>query len=194
MFLYILLYSIWVRWSPEGPISQIQSPHLHAGAPGIFSDLLRSVQMLQREWGAESNGKLPSLVKLQPGFLSLRLKTYLWAELRPWYLSLQWRSYHWTEYSSSCSSSDDNDDDTGSLAVFLSLWRRDCNRMDSGENDDTWWYRIPLFIIMQGITPLLSQNSCAASNEILEHPPYSPDMSPCDYDGVIRLDLKFNIL
>ena len=27
--------------------------------PGIFSDLLRSVQMLKREWGAESNGKLP---------------------------------------------------------------------------------------------------------------------------------------
>ena len=24
----------------------------------IFSDLLRSVQMLKREWGAESNGKL----------------------------------------------------------------------------------------------------------------------------------------
>ena len=29
--------------------------------PGIFSDLLRSVQMLKREWGAESNGKLPHL-------------------------------------------------------------------------------------------------------------------------------------
>ena len=32
-----------------------------AGAPGIFSDLLRSVQMLKREWGVESNGKLPHL-------------------------------------------------------------------------------------------------------------------------------------
>ena len=29
---------------------------------GIFSDLLRSVQMLKREWGAESNGKLPHLL------------------------------------------------------------------------------------------------------------------------------------
>ena len=28
---------------------------------GIFSDLLRSVQMLKREWGAESNRKLPHL-------------------------------------------------------------------------------------------------------------------------------------
>ena len=47
--------------SPEGLVSQIQSPHLHVGAPGIFSNLLRSVQMLKREWSAESNGKLPQL-------------------------------------------------------------------------------------------------------------------------------------
>ena len=38
------------RWSPEGPVSQIYFPHLHVGAPGIFSYLLRSVQMLKREW------------------------------------------------------------------------------------------------------------------------------------------------
>ena len=49
------------RWSPEGPVSQIHSPHLHAGTPGIFSVLLWFVQMLKREWGAESNGKLPHL-------------------------------------------------------------------------------------------------------------------------------------
>ena len=49
------------RWSPEGPVSQIHSPHFHAGAPGIFSELLRSVLMLKREWGAESNGKLPEI-------------------------------------------------------------------------------------------------------------------------------------
>ena len=34
---------------------------LNVVAPGIFSDLSRSVQMLKREWGAESNGKLPHL-------------------------------------------------------------------------------------------------------------------------------------
>ena len=34
------------------------TPHLQAGAPGISSDLLRSVQMLKREWGVESNGRL----------------------------------------------------------------------------------------------------------------------------------------
>ena len=26
------------RWSPEGPVSQIHSPHLQAGALGIFPD------------------------------------------------------------------------------------------------------------------------------------------------------------
>ena len=50
-----------IQWSAEGPVSQIHSPHLHVSAPGIFSDLLRSVQMLKREWGAESNEKPPHL-------------------------------------------------------------------------------------------------------------------------------------
>ena len=49
------------RWSPESLVSQIHSPHLHAGAPGIFPDLLPSVQILKWEWDAESNGKLPHL-------------------------------------------------------------------------------------------------------------------------------------
>ena len=51
-------------WSPEGPVSQIHSPHLLVVAPGIFSDLLRFVQMLKREWAEESNGKLPYLFNL----------------------------------------------------------------------------------------------------------------------------------
>ena len=37
------------------------TPHLHVGSPGIFSDRLRSFQMLKREWGAKSNAKLPLL-------------------------------------------------------------------------------------------------------------------------------------
>ena len=67
-------------------------PDVHAGAPRIFSDLLRSVQMLKREWGEESNGKLPHLFipsKTATWFLSLRWKTCLWADLQPWCLSLQ---------------------------------------------------------------------------------------------------------
>ena len=58
-------------------VSQIHSPHLHVGAPGIFSDLLRSVQMLkrEREWGTESNGKLPHL--------SIPSKTAVWVSEFP---------------------------------------------------------------------------------------------------------------
>ena len=59
------------RWSPEGPVSQAHSPHLHVGAPAIFSHLLRSVQMPKIErGGAESYGPYSSLVKLRPWFLS----------------------------------------------------------------------------------------------------------------------------
>ena len=47
---------------------------------GSFQVFLRSVQMLKREWGAESNGKLPHLFipgKTSSWFLSLRWKTCL---------------------------------------------------------------------------------------------------------------------
>ena len=80
------------RRSPEGPVSQIHSPHLHVDAPGIFSDLSRSVQMLKREWGAESNGKLPHLIipgktaALVPEFAVEDLPL---AELQRWVLRLQ---------------------------------------------------------------------------------------------------------
>ena len=46
------------RWSPEGTVSQIHSPQFHVG---IFSELLKSVQMPKRKWGAEINGKLSHL-------------------------------------------------------------------------------------------------------------------------------------
>ena len=69
------------RWSSEGPVSQIQSPHLHDGASEIYWDLLRSVQMLKREWGAKATGSYRTylfLVNLQPWLLSLQWKTCLW--------------------------------------------------------------------------------------------------------------------
>ena len=87
--------------SPEGPVSQIHS-HLLVGAPGLFSDLLRSVQMLKREWGKESNGKLLLLFipsKTAAWFLSLRWKTCLWAELQHWCMNLQWKICNWAELS-----------------------------------------------------------------------------------------------
>ena len=51
------------------------TPHLHAGAPGICSDFLRSVQMLKTEWGAESNGKQQ--------YLSIPSKTAAWVSEFP---------------------------------------------------------------------------------------------------------------
>ena len=65
------------RWSPEGPVSQIHSPRLRAGSPGIFPSFLRSVQMLKREWGAESNEKLRHL--------------FIPSKSELWFLSLQWK-------------------------------------------------------------------------------------------------------
>ena len=88
------------RWS-EGPVSLIHSPHLLVSAPGIFSDLLRFVQMLNREWDAESNRKLPHLFipsKTATWVLSLQWKTCLWAKLQSLCLSLQWRTCPWAEH------------------------------------------------------------------------------------------------
>ena len=73
-----------------GPSCQIHSPYLNAGAPGIFSYLLGSVQILKREWGAESNGKLPQLSI--PSKLPLSLNYFLFCALRfscfPFYFSV----------------------------------------------------------------------------------------------------------
>ena len=76
----------------RGPVSQIHSPHLNVGTPRIFSDLLRSVQMLKREWGAESNRKLLHLLisgktaALVPEFAVEDLPS---VELQPRFLRLQ---------------------------------------------------------------------------------------------------------
>ena len=89
------------RWSPKGPVSHTHSPHLHVGAPGIFSDLSRSLQMLKRVWGAESNGKLPHLFipskteALVPEFVVEDLPS---AELQPRFLRLQRRNCPWAEH------------------------------------------------------------------------------------------------
>ena len=93
IYIYILIFNPCseFRRSPEGPVSQIHYPHLHVGAPGIFSDLLRCVQVLKREWGAEGKRKLPhlyiSLVKLQSWFFGM--EDLLSAELKPRFLRLQ---------------------------------------------------------------------------------------------------------
>ena len=98
-------------WSLEGPVSQIHSPRLHDGAPGIFTDFLRSAQMLKREWVRKATGIYRTysfVIKLQLWFVSSRWKTCLWAELQPWCLSLQWKTCPCAEHS-------DDDDDDGIL-------------------------------------------------------------------------------
>ena len=91
-----------LRWSPEGPVSQFHSPHLHIGAPGIFSDLLRSVQML-KESGVQKGMRsyrtysIPSkTAALVPEFVVENLPL---AELQPRFLRLQWRTCPWAEHS-----------------------------------------------------------------------------------------------
>ena len=96
MELIFILYGEF-RWSPEGPVSQIHSPHFHIGTSGIFSDLLRSVQMLKREWGTESHGKLPHLF--------IPSKNH-----KPWFVNLRWKTCLWTQYS---------DDDDKYILLFL---------------------------------------------------------------------------
>ena len=90
------------RLCPEGPVSHIPSPHLHVGAPGIFSDFLRSVQMLKREWGVKSNGKLPHLfipnktATLVPEFTVKDLPVGRTAALVPEFAV---KDLHWAEHS-----------------------------------------------------------------------------------------------
>ena len=90
------------RWSPEGTVSQIHSPHLHVGDPGIFSDFLRSVQMLKRESvvrkATGSYRTYLSVVKLQLWLLSLRWKTCLRQNFTFGSLHLQWRTCPWAEH------------------------------------------------------------------------------------------------
>ena len=90
------------RWSPECPVSQIHSPHLHAGAPDIFSDLLRSVHILKREWGAENNGKLPHLFipsKTATSVPEFAMEDLPLDELQPWFVILQWKTCPWAKHS-----------------------------------------------------------------------------------------------
>ena len=65
-------------WRLGGPVSQIHSPPLHAGASRIFSDLLMSVQMLNRERVLKETGSYRTYSipgKIQPWFLNLWGKT-----------------------------------------------------------------------------------------------------------------------
>ena len=106
------------RWSPEGPVNQIQSSHLHVGAPEIFSDLLRSLQMLKRESGVRKAtesyrtysipGKTAALV---PEFALDDLPS---AELQPRFLRMKRMTCPWVEHD------DDDDEYWNYVSKFLS--------------------------------------------------------------------------
>ena len=87
--------------SPEGPVSQIHSPHLHVGVSGIFSDLWRTFRMLKREWNAKSNEKLPHLFipsKTATLVLEFAVEDRPLAELQHKLLSLQWKTSPWAQH------------------------------------------------------------------------------------------------
>ena len=90
--------------------------------PGIFSDLLRSVHILKRELGAQSNGKLPHLFipgKTADLVHEFAVEDLTSAELRPRFLHLQWRNCLWAEHSGD---DDDDDDDDESLYCASKAW------------------------------------------------------------------------
>ena len=105
------------RWSPEGPVFHIYSPHFHAAALGIFSGLLRSVQLIKKEWGSESNGKLPHLfipskpATLVPEFAVEDLLLGSTAALVP---EFSVKSCPWAEYS-------DDDENFWSIIFICTL-------------------------------------------------------------------------
>ena len=89
------------RWSREGRVSQIHSLRVHVGAPGIFSDLLRSVQMLKREICGKQRELLHLFIPSKTATLvpESAVEDLSWAELQPTFLHLQWRTYPWAEHS-----------------------------------------------------------------------------------------------
>ena len=101
-----LVNSTWTNAADQGFVVTHTHTHTHTysftlGPLGVFSDLLRSVQMPKREWVRKATGSYhtyTSLFKQQPWSLSLRWKTCLWAELQPWCLSLQWKTCPWSEH------------------------------------------------------------------------------------------------
>ena len=79
--------------------------------------------MRKRDWGAESNGKLPHLIilgktaALVPDFAVEDLSS---AELQAWFLRLQWRICPWAEHSDDDDDADD-DVDPGLITIFYSV-------------------------------------------------------------------------
>ena len=116
------------RWSTQGPGRQIHSLHLHVGAPGIFSDLLRSAHMLKRDRMVRKatgscrtysiSGKTAALVD------KFAVEDLRSAELQPRFLCLQWMTCPLAEHSMIYIylPSPSNDELLLSIFYLLCLW------------------------------------------------------------------------
>ena len=112
------------RWSPEGPVSQIHSPHLRVGAPGFFSDLLGVCSDAKERVGCGNQGKLPHLFipgKTAALVLEFALEDLPSADMQLWFSCLQWRTCPWPEHSD-----DDDDDDDDDIKSANRLPRKHC--------------------------------------------------------------------
>ena len=73
----------------------------------------------------------------------------------------------------------------GKCSLLLHVPAAPASSSAQEETTDTWWYRsLSFFMTMQGVTPLFAVTDLLrrCQWETLEHPPYSPDMSLCDYE------------
>ena len=75
-----ILYRCISRANGEAPVSQIHSPHLHVGAPGIFSDDKEKVVCGKQK---EATASIQSLVKLQRWFTECAVEGLSSAEVQP---------------------------------------------------------------------------------------------------------------
>ena len=74
--------------------------------------------MLKKEWGAESNGKLPHLfipAKTAALLAEFAVEDMPSAELQLWFLRLKWRTWPWAEHS------DGDDDDEDEYVLYMSF-------------------------------------------------------------------------
>ena len=104
MFLYISLYSISFRWSPEGPVSQNHSPHLQVACWCPW-DLFRSIEIclyakecgVRKATGSYRTYSVPGKTAVLVS--EFEVEDLPSVELKPRFWRLEWRTCPWPEYS-----------------------------------------------------------------------------------------------
>ena len=96
------------------------SPHPHVGAPGFFSDLLRSGSDARKWVGCRMQREVTAPIhpwlnfSLVPEFAVEDLPS---TKLQRWFLRLQWRTYPWAEHSDN--DDDNNDEEYNNIQICL---------------------------------------------------------------------------